>query len=63
MTPTGRPPEIELGKVLLGSGEFRLVYWPIGFHDRPMLMLGSESGGAVAVNVLRSWSGCSDATS
>jgi hypothetical protein len=40
------PGEIELGKVLLGTGEYRLVYWPVGGpHDHPSLMLLGEMGG------------------
>jgi hypothetical protein len=40
------PGEIGLGKVLLGTGEYRLVYWPVGGpHDHPSLILSGEMGG------------------
>jgi hypothetical protein len=46
MASKSGPVEIELGKVLLGSGEGRLVYWPVGGpHDHPSLMLFDQKGG------------------
>lgn len=45
MHSESNPREVELGRVLLGSGEFRLVYWPVGPHGGPMLTLFGESGG------------------
>ena len=45
MTPASQASEIELGKVLLASGEFRVIYWPIGPSGRPALMLVGVTGG------------------
>jgi hypothetical protein len=58
MAPESPPPQIELGKVALGSGEFRLAVWPLGPDGRPTLMLFNEttrSGGGGECSEQLSW--------
>jgi hypothetical protein len=58
MAPESPPPQIELGEVVLGSGEFRLVFYPVGPSGLPTLMLYNETthgGGGGECSKQLSW--------
>src|ERR1700730_4453412 len=44
MASESPPPQIELGRVVLGSGEYRIVYLPVGPSHLPTPLLVNETG-------------------